>query len=220
MAIIELSNLSYSYPVNNEVLRDLNLTLDRGKCLGILGENGAGKSTLIQIIAGLRAPTHGDIFVVSNQTMANAKKGICILSFDIDISGVHHSVEKFLNFHSFFYENYSTDKEIELLDYFNINKKTQIENLSTGELHRVMIIATIAANPKLILLDEVTAILDPIARKFLFEQIKTLREQGITIIIATNILEDLVGVADEVLYLNNKLGKMLPVSEIQRIYEK
>ncbi len=219
--IVKLNDVTYKIPNGDTVYEKLNCEIYLGDFFGVLGKNGAGKTTLIDLLMGYRPITSGDIQIFGENPMSShrrKKEDIFILSHDIQIQS-SHSVENYLEFTSFFYENYDKVKEKELLEYFQINPKSKMGALSTGQKVKAQIIAAFSAKPKLYLMDEVTAVLDPESRKQFFTLLKALKaERSCSLILATNIAEDLNGVVDKVLFIDHKKANVHDVKEIEHLF--
>ena len=219
--VINLKNVDYRIPNGDTVYESLNFKLELGEFFGVLGKNGAGKTTLLDLLMGYRPITNGEISVLGEDPMGSNrrnKKDIFVLSHDIQIQS-SHSVENYLEFTRFFYENYDRVKEKELLSYFSLDAKAKMGSLSTGQKVKAQIIAAISSRPKLFLMDEVTAVLDPESRKQFFDLLKALhREKSCSLIMATNIAEDLNGVVDKVLFIDHKHADVHDVSEIEHLF--
>ena len=219
--VIRLKDVIYKIPNGHVVYENLNFELELGEFIGVLGKNGAGKTTLLDLLMGYRPITTGEIEVLSEDPMSlsrRRKKDIFVLSHDIQIQS-SHSVRNYLDFTSFFYENYDKDKEQELLEYFGINADVKMGSLSTGQKVKAQIVAAMSAKPKLYLMDEVTAVLDPESRKQFFVLLKKLHAQkDCSLIMATNIAEDINGVVDKVLFIDHKHADVHEVSEIEHLF--
>ena len=219
--VIRLKDVIYKIPNGHVVYENLNFELELGEFIGVLGKNGAGKTTLLDLLMGYRPITTGEIEVLSEDPMSlsrRRKKDIFVLSHDIQIQS-SHSVRNYLDFTSFFYENYDKDKEQELLEYFGINADVKMGSLSTGQKVKAQIVAAMSAKPKLYLMDEVTAVLDPESRKQFFVLLKKLHAQkDCSLIMATNIAEDMNGVVDKVLFIDHKHADVHEVSEIEHLF--
>lgn len=219
--LIKLKNVNYQIPNGDIVYENLNFEMYLGEFFGVLGKNGAGKTTLIDLLMGYRPITSGEIEILGEDPMnmsSRNKKEIFVLSHDISIQS-SHSVENYLEFTRPFYEKYDRVKEEELLEYFGIDPKVKIGSLSTGQKVKAQIVAAIAARPKLFLMDEVTAVLDPESRKQFFVLLKLLHlEHTCSLIMATNIAEDLNGVVDKVLFIDHKHADVHDVSEIEHLF--
>ncbi len=219
--IIDITNVDYKIPNGDTVYEDLNFHLSLGEFIGVLGKNGAGKTTLLDLLMGYRPITKGKIEVLGEDPMGlsrRKKKDIFVLSHDIKIQS-SHSIENYLEFTRFFYDNYDRVKEKELLEYFSLEPKAKMGSLSTGQKVKAQIVAAISARPKLFLMDEVTAVLDPESRKQFFVLLKKLhKEQSCSLVMATNIAEDLNGVVDKVLFIDHKHANVHEVCEIEHLF--
>ena len=219
--IINLKNVDYKIPNGDTVYEGLEFSLELGEFIGVLGKNGAGKTTLIDLLMGYRPITTGEIRVMGEDPMSlsrRKKKDIFVLSHDIQIQS-SHSIDNYLEFTRFFYENYDRVKEKELLKFFQLDSKAKMGSLSTGQKVKAQIVAALSARPKLFLMDEVTAVLDPESRKQFFDLLKELhKEKTCSLIMATNIAEDLNGVVDKVLFIDHKHANVHEVSEIEHLF--
>lgn len=219
--MICISSLSYTYPRNHHVFSDVSLDIHSGEFWGILGKNGAGKTTLIDLILGIKFPTSGSIKVLGedpNNRVEDHQNDVVFLSQDISLKG-DISIGEFLKFHSFFYKNYSKEIESELLEYFELSERDLIGALSTGQQKKVQVIAGLSADTKVIVIDEITAVLDPETRYRFFSKIMDFnKKRGKTIVLATNIAEDLKGRVDKILYINDLKGELIDPSKIDEIF--
>lgn len=180
-----------------------------------LGENGAGKTTLLDLMMGFKKPTQGRIRVFGEEfkdDSCDIRKKVAYLSEKVDIPGDWNGRD-FLDFHSFFYENYDYKLEKELLETFQIDQLQRTGNLSTGQIRRLQIVGALASKPKLIIIDEITAVLDIVARIRLLQTLLELQEKNkLSVILATNIPEGLEHYATHVLLLNQ--GKQMHYGKV------
>lgn len=189
------------------VFKNISFTLERGRCLGIVGKNGAGKSTLIDCILNPEKLTNGkiqyettlDIGVQFQEAQFDTQlkvKEVC------DLFCALHGVENSIA------HGYLKTFELE-------NKQNQYTNkLSGGERQKLNILCSLLHNPDLIIFDELTTGLDTLTRKEMYKTLKKLKSEGKTIILITHYYEELDNLADKVLYLNKSVGKLLtPDSE-------
>lgn len=217
LRMIDIQSLSYKYIKNKYIFEDLSAQIEKGEFWGVLGRNGAGKSTLIDLILGLKQPTSGSIKLShQDDSLGNP---IAFLSQDIDIK-TDISVSDFLKFHSAFFSRYSTDVEANLLNYFELKKESIIASLSTGQKKLVMAIACLSSMTDILVVDEITAVLDPIARHKFFIKLEEFNEKyELTIILATNIAEDLKDRVDKILYIEENKSQVLEPSQLSGIFE-
>ena len=179
---------------NKDILNNLSFTIEPGQFVTILGENGAGKTTLLDLIMGFSKSTAGSISIADQNPYEDhwkLRQDICYLSEKVDIPA-DISVAEFLDFNRFFYKNYSKKIESELCKTFKMNKNLRIGNLSAGETRRAQIVGALSSEPKLIIVDEITAVLDIVGRRrFMDVLFHLVKEKKCTVVMATNILEDL-----------------------------
>ncbi|HXH76079.1 MAG TPA: ABC transporter ATP-binding protein [Bacteriovoracaceae bacterium] len=220
--IISIKNLSYEIPYSGTILENINLEMGPNEFLGILGHNGAGKTTLLDIILGFKVATQGEVKVLgesSNDIDRKNKNQIIFLSQDVALRG-NLSVGDFLKFVSDLYPNYSKEDAKRLMPIFKLKSDTLISSLSTGQQKKVQIVAGLATRPKLLIIDEVTAVLDPEARIVLFTELQKLKtDYGTSIVIATNIAEDLTGIVDRVMFVKDKRANMYGPGEIMNLFQ-
>lgn len=212
MSLVQVKNLAYAYYKSKKVFDDVSFDVESGQFWGILGRNGAGKTSLIDLILGLKTPTHGCISVCGEDPRirdAGKPNEIVVLSQDISLKSTI-SIQDFLDFNSIFYPRYSKAIEQELVAYFNVDPASLIGSLSTGQQKKVQVVAGLAADTKVIIIDEITAVLDPETRFLFFKKLQEFnREKGKTILLATNIYEDLMDRVSNILYINE--GKAIAV---------
>ncbi len=220
--IISIKNLSYEIPYSGTILENIDLEMGPNEFLGILGHNGAGKTTLLDIIMGFKVATQGDVKVLgenSNDLERKNKNQIIFLSQDVVLRG-NLSVAEFLKFVSDFYPTFSKDDAARLMTSFKLKSDTLISSLSTGQQKKVQIVAGLATMPKLLIIDEITAVLDPEARILLFTELQDLRTRhGTSIVIATNIAEDLIGIVDRVMFVKDKIATIYGPDQILNLFQ-
>lgn len=211
MALIKCEGLTLGYE-NNVVLENLDLEINSGEYLCILGENGSGKSTLVKTLLGLKPAMRGSIKIGDGlkQTeigylpqQTSAQKDFPASVFEVVQSGC-------LNHKGIFPFYSKQDREhalsnMRLLGIENLKKKSYQE-LSGGQQQRVLLARALCATKKLLLLDEPVAGLDPLVTKELYDVIKMLNEEkGITIIMVSHDAKAAVEYASNILHLRNKV---------------
>lgn len=219
--LVKLRDVNYCVPNGDSIYEELNLELHLGDFFGVLGKNGAGKTTLMDLLTGYRPITSGEISVLGenpNSTKRRNKNQIFVLSHDIQIQQ-SHKVENYLEFTSYFYPNYDRKIEQKLLEFFDLDRNAKFGALSTGQKVKAQIVAAFSSRVQLILMDEVTAVLDPESRMRFFEVLKDVKERkDCSIIMATNIAEDLNGIVDKVLFIDRKKAITHEVSAIRHLF--
>ena len=207
---ISIENLFYKYPQGEAIFEGLNLSIEEGQFVILLGKNGSGKSTLINLMLGYRTPNGGQISIMGLHPKRDEKPIRSQMFF------ISHNVQYYENAQIKFllenfrvlYPKYDLEKEQELLRAFEINPDLYLYQLSLGQKVRVQIIAALASNTPVVLIDEITAVLDPMTRGEFSKILVDEKKQGRTILMATNIPDDSKVEADKVLYISN--GEIQP----------
>jgi len=177
MAILECKNLSKRYG-KVTALEDVNLTIEPGRVVGLLGPNGSGKTTLIKLINGLLTPSTGEILVGGEQPGPYTKALVSYLP-DRDYLADWMTVEQQLGFFADMYADFDRDKAMEMLLRLNIDPKQRFKALSKGTREKVQLILVMSRKASLYLLDEPT------------------------VIISTHLIADVEPVLDDVVFLQN-----------------
>ena len=205
-AAIELKNITKTFGsiVAN---KDVNLTVDRGEILSILGENGSGKTTLMNMISGIYFPDHGQIFVGGKEVVIRSPKD----AFDLKIGMIHQHFKLVDVFSAtenivlgFDYGRYnlkrSAAKIREILDRYgfelDLNKK--IYQMSVSEKQTVEIVKVLYRGADILILDEPTAVLTPQETKKLFNVLRNMKNDNKSIIIITHKLNEVMEISDKV----------------------
>jgi len=203
-----IRNLVKTYP--DFKLGPMNLDLMPGTVLGFVGPNGSGKSTTMHCLAGLIRPDSGAMEILGHSNDPNRPEW----KFDIGYVGDVHafyedwSGEKNLSVRSQFYPCWSQQLAVQLAGRFDLPLKKKARELSTGNRAKLAIIAALAHSPKLLLLDEPAAGLDPIARAELQDVLFEVMAEGErAIFYSTHILPEISRLADEIAFLHD--GRVL-----------
>jgi ABC-2 type transport system ATP-binding protein len=202
--IININNLAKSYN-NQDVLKDLNWTIERGDVIGLLGKNGAGKSTLLKCLLNMNDLDKGTITIFGDQHKNLSLKSKASIGYvpqeNDEISWL--SVSDLIKFRKQFYQNWSDEKVDELVARWEIDLTKKIAELSPGQVQRVLIILALAPMPELLIFDEPAAALDPAGRRDFLKEILTLvSDDNITVIFSTHITSDLERIANKVAILD------------------
>lgn len=191
--VLDIRNLAYTYPSGEPIFKNLNLQINKGEFVILLGKNGSGKSTLVNLVLGLRYPLSGSVEVLNiNPTSEHRDsifKQLFLNSHDLKYDE-NSRVGYILDNYRIMYQGYDQEREAKLLNEFGLQRDTSICELSTGMKARVQFIAAICSNTPFILIDEITAVLDREARKKLGLILKEECIKGRTVLMATNIPED------------------------------
>ncbi len=203
MNMIEMEQVSKSYQ-QHKVLNKISLNLPQGHVMGLLGQNGAGKTTLLKLCLGLLKADRGEIRVMEAPAWELPPKVKEQVGYVAQKSDTLHwmNVSQLLDYTGAFYQNWDAAKVTALMQRWQLDPKSRVSDLSEGQKQRVAIIQAIGHNPKLLILDEPVASLDPILRReFIRELIDINLENGTSVLFSTHILSDLERVASDIAIL-------------------
>ena len=207
--VIEAHNVDYKYPDGYRAIKDVSFYVREGEKLGIIGANGAGKSTILKLLTGILIAKNGKIIIndilLNKKNLKEIRKKVGFVFQESDNQLFMNTVYDDI---AFGLRSNKKDEDNINLKINNILKKFEIERLrnkqiyklSGGEKKVVAIAGIIVMNPEIILMDEVTASLDPKSRRTVINLIRDLKE---TIVIASHDLDMILDVCDRVLVFSN-----------------
>ena len=220
---LEVQNLRKSYGTGNsavEAVRGVSFEVRPSEVFGLLGPNGAGKTTIISIVTTLEKPTSGNVHVFGEDVCANplfTKRQLGVVHQEVINSG-YFDVEEILEFQSGYYGLRKNTERIHfLLHKLNLfeHRRKKVKQLSGGMKRRLMIAKALVHNPKLLLLDEPTAGVDISLREALWDFVRELKKEGISILLTTHYLEEAEVLCDRVGIINRgKVETMGPTKGI------
>lgn len=211
--ILEINNLTKEFE-KQKVVNDVSLSIKRNSIFGLLGPNGAGKSTILKMITGIVHPTSGSILYEDKPWTRKNLEEIGALIESPAIYSNLNAVEN-LNIACTLFGLPKTHSQ-EILDIIGLKNsgKKKTKNFSMGMKQRLGVGMALINNPKLLILDEPTNGLDPIAIGELRELIKSFPSKGITVVLSSHILSEVEKVADEIAIISNgTIGYMGEISE-------
>ena len=214
--LIRCDNLTKKYG-SLTALNCVNLSVESGKIIGLLGPNGSGKTTLIKLINGLLTPTSGSITVCGEAVGPKTKAKVAYLPDNIYLNS-WMTVEKIVNYFADFYEDFRTDLAYEMLTRLGIDKKTRLKALSKGNKEKVCLILIMSRNALLYVLDEPIAGVDPAARDYVISTIINNYNPDASVIISTHLISDIEQILDEVVFI--KEGNLLLNKTVDEIREE
>ena len=232
---ITLENVSYIYqngtPFASSALSDVSLTIKDGSYTALIGHTGSGKSTILQLLNGLLVPTDGEVRVFDtlitptsvNKEIRQIRKQVGLVFQFAENQIFEETVLKDVAFGP---QNFGVSREEaetiarEKLALVGIDEslfeRSPFE-LSGGQMRRVAIAGILAMEPRILVLDEPTAGLDPIGRKELMNLFKKLHQDGITIVLVTHLMDDVAEYADQV-YVMEK-GRLVKSGEPSFVFQ-
>ena len=225
MKVIEFNDVSFKYSENaNAVIKNINLTINKGEFVCILGKNGSGKSTLSKLINGLLLPSSGSVNVLGLDTTSknhlnDIRKKVGMVFQNPDNQMVATIVEDDIAFAP---ENLglSSDEIGKRID-FALNatdmqkfRFSSSQKLSGGQKQRIAIAGVLAVKPEILILDESTAMLDPKGRKEVMNVVKKLNDEGMTVICITHYMEEALNADKVIVMYDGEIVKRGTPSEV------
>lgn len=209
---IEITNLNKTYKATKRTaakvaLQDVNLSIPKGSIFGLLGPNGAGKSTIINIMAGLVIKTSGQVNIAGfdiDVNERNAKASIGIVPQEINFDPYFTPFESLELQAGLYGIPKAQRRSMEILEMVGLADKRDayVRSLSGGMKRRMLVAKAMVHNPAILVLDEPTAGVDIELRKQLWDNVKVLNEQGVTILLTTHYLEEAEELCDRIAIIN------------------
>ncbi len=201
MELLQCINLNKNFS-NKKVLKDVNLTIPRGRIIGLLGKNGTGKSTLIKLINGLLTATSGKILINGEEIGVESKK---IISYLPERTYLDKSmtVEKVITFFQEFYDNFDSEKARKLLADLDLDTSLKLSKMSKGMQEKVQLVLVMSRKADLYILDEPLGGVDPATRDYILDTILTNFNEGASVIISTHLISDIERILDEVIFIDD-----------------
>ncbi|MFW9852478.1 MAG: ABC transporter ATP-binding protein [Candidatus Thorarchaeota archaeon] len=196
--VIETQDLVKIYKTGKvKAVDGLNLRIKKGEIYALIGANGSGKTTSLNMISGALFPTSGDIKVFGYEVPKNRR----LISNYIGIAPQDYSVyedlslEENVRFFSLIYgmsKNEFESRFLELLKILRLEekRKTAVKNLSGGMKRRTSIACSLIHSPKLVFFDEATVGVDPVLRAFFWEYFRSLKDEGVTLVITSHVMDE------------------------------
>lgn len=214
--LIECRNLSKSYG-KKQVLHGVNLDLERGRIVGLLGPNGSGKTTLIKILSGILSKNGGEVTIDGRQIGIESKKIVSYLPERTYFSP-SIKVKETVQFFADFYEDFNRAKACDMLQKLNISMNAKIKELSKGTREKVQLVLVMSREASVYLLDEPMGGVDPAARDYILKTILTNYSENASVIISTHLISDVEKVLDDVVFIKD--GNVVLHESVDDIREK
>lgn len=200
-SILTCKNLSKSFG-NKKALNDINLSLERGRIIGLLGPNGSGKSTFIKLCNDLLTPTSGELEIAGSKPGIETKSIVSYLperTYLNDWMKVSEIIQLFQDF----YQDFSAEKAYDMLKRLNISPSERLKTLSKGTKEKIQLILVMSREAQLYLLDEPIGGVDPAARDYILDTILGNFQENATIIISTHLISDIEKILDDIIFLKD-----------------
>ena len=199
--IMECQGLSKRYG-NLMALNNINLKLETGRIVGLLGPNGSGKTTLLKLANGLIQPSSGQILLDGQKPGPETKSFVSYLP-DANYLMDWMNVENLLNMFCDFYSDFDRIKAEGMLANLNIPTSAALKTLSKGTKEKVQLILAMSRNAKIYFLDEPIGGVDPAARDYILDTIINNYNEEALVVISTHLISDIERTLDEAVFINN-----------------
>lgn len=216
MELLECQHVSKSYS-KKEVLKDVNLTIPRGKIIGLLGKNGMGKTTLIKLINDLLTPTAGTILVNGQRIGVESKKIISYLP-ERTYLDKSKTIEEIMHMFKEFYDNFNYEKAFSLFKDLDLDIHEKLSKMSKGMQEKVQLVLVMSREADLYILDEPLGGVDPATRDYILDTILSNFKEGSSVIISTHLISDIERILDEVIFIDK--GKIILQSDADELRNK
>ena len=213
--LLECKNLTKKYGFTTAI-NHINLAIESGHIIGLLGPNGSGKTTLIKMINGLLTPTSGELYMCEQPIGVESKKRISYLP-DHTYLNMNQRVCDVFNFFADFYEDFEIERAYDMLKKLQISPKARLKSMSKGTKEKVQLILVMSRKADLYVLDEPIAGVDPAARDYILNVILSNYEPESSILISTHLISDIENILDEVIFIQN--GQIRLTSSVDDIRE-
>ena len=216
MELLKCIHLEKSFG-NKKVLQDINLTIPRGKIIGLLGKNGQGKTTLIKLINDLLTPTKGEILVNGKNIVVDSKKSISYLPERTYLDKTM-TVDKVIEYFEKFYDNFDSKKARKLLKDLDLDTTLKLSKMSKGMQEKVQLVLVMSRIADLYILDEPLGGVDPATRDYILDIILSNFNESASVIISTHLIADIERILDEVIFIDK--GKIILHSDSDELRKK
>ncbi|HIT61505.1 MAG TPA: ABC transporter ATP-binding protein [Candidatus Fimousia stercorigallinarum] len=214
--LIECRNLQKNYG-KKEVLKDINLHIQKGKIIGLLGPNGSGKTTLMKLMNGLLQPTQGEVLIGGMEPGEETKSIVSYLPDKMYFAD-WMKVKDLMEFFQDFYADFDRERAENMCASLGIPQNEKIKSLSKGTKEKVQLILVMCRKARVYLLDEPIAGVDPAARDYILDTILTNYNPEGTVIISTHLISDIEKILDEVILIRE--GTILSHAEVDDMREE
>lgn len=215
--LVQINNLTKVYEKQKLALDHMNLTIPRGRIIGLLGPNGSGKTTLIKLISGLLVATEGEVLINGLRPGPETKAVVSYLPERTYFQG-GMKVKELIAYFADFYQDFRPERAKQMLANLNIDENARLKTLSKGTKEKVQLIMVMSRDAQLYILDEPIAGVDPAARDYILKTIISNYNENATVLISTHLISDIEKVLDEVVFIRN--GRVVLQDTVENIRER
>ena len=214
--LLVCENLSKNYG-SKPALKNINLEIQSGRIVGLLGPNGSGKTTLIKIANGLLTPTSGKLLINGMAPGVETKKIVAYLP-DESFLNSWMTVDQIVKMFSDFYSDFRTELSYKMLENLGIEPTAKLKTLSKGNKEKVCLILVMSRNALLYILDEPIAGVDPATRDYVIRTIINNYNPEASVVISTHLISDIEQVLDDVIFIQD--GEITLTKTVDEIREE
>ena len=212
--VMECMGLTKTYG-RKTALDKVDLKIESGRIIGLLGPNGSGKTTLIKLACGLLSPTSGEIIIDGHAPGVHTKSVVSYLPDRMYFADWMRTRD-LLRFFADFYEDFDREKAEGMLADLGVSVSDRLKTMSKGTKEKVQLVLAMSRRAKLYLLDEPIGGVDPAAREFILRTILANYSPEAALVISTHLIADIEKVLDEVIFLQNgRVVRQNPVDSIR-----
>lgn len=186
---------------DKQVLEDINISIPRGKIIGLLGKNGQGKTTMIKLANDLLVPDQG-IVLVNGQPIGVASKQIIAYLPERTYLDKNLTVAQIIAFFMDFYTDFDQDKARRLLADLDLDSRQRLNKMSKGMQEKVQLVLVMSRDADLYILDEPLGGVDPATRDYILKTILTNFKENASVLLSTHLIADIEKILDEVIFIN------------------
>ncbi len=197
--ILKAENLCKSY-FNKKALQGVNLTIQQGKIVGLLGPNGSGKTTFLKIAAGILHPSSGTLLIDGQKPGVYTKSIVSYLP-DTEYFFKWMKIKDAVQYFKDFYSDFDEKKAAELLEFMKLDSNHSVKSLSKGMKEKLKLTLVLSRKAKLYILDEPLGGVDPTAREKILDAIINNFSENSSMIITTHLVHDIERVFDDVAFI-------------------
>ena len=216
MSILECRALTKNYGAKS-ALRGIDLAIEPGRIVGLLGPNGSGKTTLIKLANGLLTPTEGEI-LIDGKKPSRATKAIVSYLPDRSTLPGWMTIAQALDYYGDFFADFRRSAAEQMLANLGLDRTQKIKTLSKGMREKTQLILTMSREAKLYLLDEPIGGVDPATRDYILRTIISNYSEDAAVIISTHLIADVEQVLDEVVFLRE--GQVMLHESVETIRDE
>ena len=197
--ILTVENLTKRYGAK-PALKNISLTLEAGRILGLMGPNGSGKTTFLKVVAGLQKANGGKVRVCGNPVGIESKKYVSFLP-DRNIMPKRMTALDAFDYYRDYFDDFDVHKALDMLDFVRLEKNVPVSQMAKGMIEKLNLTLCFSRKAKLFLLDEPLGGVDPVARERIVSAIVNTYNPSSSIIVSTHLVHDIEHMFNDVCFI-------------------